>query len=460
MRNRIFFIALIIVLAGFSIWAVLPNNPGIHIGEFNRSMETILGLDLMGGMQVLLEVPENITVSASQLSDARAILENRSNALGVSEVVFQSAGNNRIVGEFPGLTNTDEVISIIKQTGQLEFVDAGDTWLKEGTVVETDFGLTTDAATTSTAGVTTSENLLATPTPATEPVTVYHTLMTGDQLKTVTVSTNQIGRVVVDFSLEPEGAAIFSDYTTNNQGKYLAIVVDKKVISCPIVNAAITDGAGYIEGSFTYDTANALAIQLRYGSLPIPLNLVESRLIGPSLGQESLQKSLFAGIIGFIVIALFMIIFYRLPGAISVIAILIYGLITIAVYKLIPVTLTLPGIAGFLLSTGGALDSNILIFERLKEELRSGRNLANAVDLGWKRAWPSIRDSNAATLITSLVLFIFGAQYGASTVKGFAFTLAIGVVISLFGSLVVTRTLLSEVLRLVKTTNYSRWFGL
>jgi len=236
--------------------------------------------------------------------------------------------------------------------------------------------------------------------------------------------------------------------------------LDGKVISAPTIEDAITDGQGVISGSFTYETANNLAVQLRYGSLPIPLKVVETRTVGPTLGQDSLQKSLLAGIIGFTIIILFMALFYRLPGVVADLAIIIYALIAFAVFRFIPVTLTLPGIAGFLLSTGSALDANILIFERIKEELRSGKSLRQAVDLGWRRAWPSIRDSNVATLITSGILFWFGSTYGATFVKGFSITLALGVVISLFGALVVSRTIMELVLTKFKSTNYAKWFGI
>ena len=190
------------------------------------------------------------------------------------------------------------------------------------------------------------------------------------------------------------------------------------------------------------------------------MTVIQSRVIGPTLGQDSLSRSLVAGIVGFILITLFMLIYYRLPGFVAILALVTYGVITLAIYKVLPVTLTLPGIAGFLLGTGGALDANILIFERFKEELRNGRKLGQALELGWKRAWPSIRDSNAATLITSAILFWFGSAFGASTVKGFALTLALGVLISLFGAIIVTRAFLNEVLALIKPTNYSRWFGI
>jgi preprotein translocase subunit SecD len=284
--------------------------------------------------------------------------------------------------------------------------------------------------------------------------------MTGDQLDQVGVSTDTTtGNVVITFTLKSAGAQIFSDYTTNNVGRYLAIVLDKTIISAPQINEPITEGEGIIQGSFTVDSANALAIQLRYGSLPIPLKVAESRVVGPTLGQDSLQKSIIAGLVGFGIVVLFMLIFYKLAGGVAILAIASYALITLALYKLLPVTLTLPGIAGFLLSTGGALDANILIFERLKEELRSGRTLLQAVDLGWKRAWPSIRDSNIATLITSAILFWFGSSFGATIVKGFAITLALGVLISLFSSIFITRAFLNIVLNFVSPKIPRKWFG-
>lgn len=449
MKQRYVNLVLILLLLAVVIWIDLPNNPGIHLGNINRNLDTVLGLDLQGGLQVLLEadLPETTQVSATDMENARQILENRSNGLGVSEVTFQVAGTRRIVGEFPGLENTDEVIAVLKEVGQLEFVDTGTTFLPAGTEVLTDFG----------------GQQLAQPQDLTgEAPVVYPTVMTGASLKEVSVTQNQIGEIVVQFSLNDEGAKIFGDHTSANVGKYLAIVLDKKVISTPRIESAITQGSGVITGNFNYETANNLAIQLRYGSLPIPFKVVESRLVGPTLGEDSLNKSLNAGIVGMIIITLFMLIYYRVPGAVAMLSIATYGLITLALFKLIPVTLTLPGIAGLMLSTGGALDANILIFERLKEELRSGRKLEQAVNLSWKRAWPSIRDSNLATLITSLILFWFGSAFGASTVKGFAVTLAIGVAVSLFCAIFVTRTYLDIVLKITNTSDHEKnvkWFG-
>jgi len=464
MRRRTLTIVVLLLLIAVAIWIDLPNNPGIKLGNFSRSLDVVLGLDLQGGLQVLLEadVPPDVTVDPQSMEDTKIILENRSNGLGVSEVTFQVAGGRRIVGEFPGLTNTEEVLAVLKETGQLEFVDLGDIYLEPGTVVNTD--LQDQLAQFGKVGLETLPTVETPADPAaTEvPVTdkIWHTIMTGDQLSSVIVSTDSLGQYAIDFQLKPDGTQIFGEYTTNNIGKYLAIVLDKKVISAPVINGAITEGQGQISGGFTRDSANNLAIQLRYGSLPVALTIAQTRDISPTLGQDSLQKSLIAGIVGFIIISLFMIIYYRLPGIVAVFAIITFGLFTLAVYKILPVTLTLPGIAGFLLSTGGALDANILIFERMKEELRSGRKVGQAFDLGWKRAWPSIRDSNAATLITSAILFWFGSAFGASAVRGFALTLALGVAISLFGALVVTKTYLSLTLEATKPKDLNRWFGL
>ncbi len=454
-------LGLIALLLALAIVIVVPSTAArIQDLGIDRDLEEfVLGLDLRGGVQALLEVPESYqgTIDPESLANAQRILENRTNALGVSENLFQVAGDRRIVAEFPGLTDPEGVLSVIKETGQMEFVDLGDNpeMLREGDIVRTDRSATEveDPATSETA-----------PT-ARVSEQVYRTVMTGDQLSSVTVGQDTLGRFVIDFALKPEGATIFGNHTTMNIGKILAIVLDNRIISAPRIDGAITGGQGQISGSFTNETANELAIQMRYGALPVPFVVVESRLIGPTLGQDSLQKSLVAGLIGFAIVILFMGIYYRVPGIVAILSILSYAVLTLALFKLIPVTLTLPGIAGFLLSTGSALDANILIFERLKEELRAGRSFAIAVDQAWKRAWPSIRDSNIATLITSGILFWFGSSFGATIVKGFAFTLGVGVFVSLFCAIVVTRTFLNLVIAAMKPetgpqSKHLKWFGI
>jgi preprotein translocase subunit SecD len=456
MKQRdIISLAVIVLLLAIALIIVLPGTSSrlSDIG-IQRSMDFVLGLDLRGGVQALLEVPATYQgqVTAQELADAQRILENRTNALGVSENQFQAAGDRRIVAEFPGQDEPDKVLAVIKETGQMEFVDLGDNPenLQEGDVVRTDLGGEATSAPADDAG-------------AAAPVsdTVYPTIMTGDQLRSVGVTTGQVGGYVIQFELKPDGATIFGDYTRNNVGKILAIVLDKRIISAPRINSPITEGSGIIEGNFTNESANELAIQMRYGALPLPFEVVESRLIGPTLGQDSLDRSLMAGMIGFVIVILFMGIYYRLPGFVAILSILTYAVLTLALFKLIPVTLTLPGIAGFLLSTGSALDANILFFERLKEELRAGRNYLQAADLAWKRAWPSIRDSNIATLITCAILFWFGSSFGATIVKGFAFTLAVGVGVSIFTAFVVSRSLLNLVITALKPgANQLKWFGI
>ena len=458
----------ILVIVAIAVWMVLPNNPGIHIGSINRQIQTRLGLDLVGGVQALLEadVPASQPVSAQDMQTARQIVENRVNGLGVSEAVVQQAGERRIVVELPGETDPQKALDTIKQTGVLEFVAMDNSPVPEGTVIKTDFASSGEAQ--PTPGPT---ETLPTPNPAesgtTQPVspttstqeTVYHTVMTGSDLKTVQVTTTTTGQYEVSFTLTDQGSKIFGDYTSAHVGEFLGIVLDKRVISVPRINSAITQGSGVITGNFTLESANALAIQLRYGSLPIPLKVVESSTVGPTLGQDSLRKSLIAGIIGLSVVILFMALYYRLPGILADLALMVYALITFALFRFIPVTLTLPGIAGFVLSIGVAVDANVLIFERLKEELRSGRTLRQAIDLGWNRAWPSIRDSNFSTLITCSILFWFGSTYGASIVKGFALTLAVGVLVSMFTAIIVTRSFLHLLLDNIEFVKHVRWFG-
>ncbi len=461
-NSRLLIIAILIALA---LWIDLGDTISIanpFNGEiiYQRDVSPRLGLDLRGGLQVLLEadLPEDAEITPDSMEVARSVIENRTNALGVSENIVQIAGDRRIVGEFPGLKDTEGIISIIQQTGLLEFVDMADNPLPPGTIIETDYGLSSDALPAATEETAPVEG--ADPSPETAEPVIYHTVMTGAALDDVGVTQDNFGQYQIAFVLTDDGSDVFGDYTTTHSGQYLGIVLDKLVISSPRINEPITEGSGVISGQFTLESANNLAVQLRYGSLPVPLKIVESRIIGPTLGEDSLQRSLQAGLIGFIIVILFMGIYYRLPGITADISILFYAAIAFAVFKGIGVTLTLPGIAGFMLSTGSALDANILVFERLKEELRHGRTLKQAFDMAWTRAWPSIRDSNAAVLITSVILFWFGNAFGATIVKGFAITLALGVSISLFSALYITRTLLAIALDKIKIKNHQRWFGI
>lgn len=448
----------IVIIAAAAGWLALPDHPGIHIGNINRDIKTYLGLDLVGGTQTLLEadLPDNEDIDPEAMRTARNIVENRVNALGVTEALVQLAGDRRIVVELPGVKDPEEAVATIKGTALMEWVDMGSTPLPVGTEIKTDYA---QSSTGTSSQVTPEAGTPITGTTAAEE-TIWHTVMTGKELSQVGVTADQLGQPSVAFELTSEGSEIFAEYTRNNIGMFLAIVLDKVIISAPRVSSAILEGSGVIEGNFTIEEANNLAVQLRYGALPIPMRVIETRTIGPTLGQDSLQKSLIAGAIGLGIVMLFMALYYRVPGLIANVSILIYGLLTLALFRTIPVTLTLAGIAGLMLSTGSALDANILIFERLKEELRARKSLKSAVELGWKRAWPSIRDSNIATLITCAILFWFGSAFGATIVKGFAVTLFIGVGVSLFTAIVVTRSFLSAIFNLTQPEDYGKWFGL
>jgi len=468
MKNKLLRVLLILAILLVVIIVDFPILKDLKSNVFKKEVSAVLGLDLRGGMQVVLQAPEGYSIDQETLQVAATILENRSNALGVSEVVFQVAGDNYIVGEFPGLENISEVIGVIKQTGMLEFVDVGDNFLAPGTEIRTDYQIggqvTPEVVTPTPAPLNVGQPEIASPQPTGS--TVYHTVITGADLASVVVTPpqNPADGYAVAFTLKPEAKDTFGAFTKANVGKLLAIVLDKKIVSTPVIHQAIETGEGSISGqgenAYTFDEANNLRITLFYGTLPVALEIAESRVVGPTLGQASLQKSLFAAAIGFAIVSLFMLIYYRAPGFVAILSILFFGLITFALYLLIPVTLTLPGIAGFLLSVGSALDANILQFERIKEELRKGRTLFQAVDLGWRRAWPSIRDSNLATIITSSILFWFGSTFGATIVKGFALTLALGVAVSLFTALFVTRTLLNLGVKSLEKADKKRWFGI
>jgi len=475
----------ILLLIALTVWIDLPHPKPVRIGNVERTIDVVRGLDLQGGLQVLMEadLPPGSTVRTEDLQTARNIIENRVNGLGVSEPVVLVAGNNRILVELPGIGDTEQAVATIRQTALLEFVELERADLALVGIpgaIRTDFGL----GTTENASV--AETPTTTPAPASTPTgaaasggstpesiepteqpggvftsdRILHTVMTGADLAEALVTQDEVGNLGVSFDLTDRGAQVFGDYTSAHVGDLLGIVLDGTLISAPVINQPITEGHGIITGQFTPEEANGLAVQLRFGRLPVPLRVVESKSVGPTLGEDSLRKSALAGVIGLAVVTSFMGLYYRLPGLIADAALLVYALLTFAVFKLIPVTLTLPGIAGFVLSIGVAVDANVLIFERMKEELRSGRTVEQAIELGFSRAWPSIRDSNLSTLITCAILYWFGSAFGASLVKGFSLTLALGVMASLFTAITVTRTFLHVVLDNLRQAARPRWFGI
>ena len=451
---------LILLVFGLALWLALPNS-GLHFSLGSRRIDWDVkvheGLDLQGGLQVLLEadLPADTPVSTDNLRAARTIVERRVNGLGVTEPLVQEQGQRRISVELPGIEKPEQAVALLKETGLLEFVDVGRQPVTAGTLIRT----------TGSTALPSNVEALAAESKAGKQVkqedVIYPTIMSGADLESANVTRNSnTGEYVISFTLNEKGTQIFGGHTTKSTGAYLAIVLDGAVISSPTIREPITSGTGQISGQFTADSANQLALQLRYGALPVPLKVVNTRTIGPTLGQDSVRLSQNAGLIGFFTVALFMILYYRLPGLVAVMALAMYSAITFALFKIIPVTLTLPGIAGFVLSVGVAVDANILIFERMKEELRGGRRLAKALDEGFGRAWPSIRDSNISSLITCAILYWFGSSFGASLVQGFALTLALGIAVSLFTALVATRTMLHTVLDWVDAEKRPSWLGL
>lgn len=471
-RRNLVLLGGIIILAAVAIWVDLPTNPGIHIHlgpiQIDREIKVRQGLDLQGGMQVLLEadVPPDEPVDRQAVAAAKGIIEKRVDGLGVSEPLIQLQGTRRIIVELPGLKNPEEAVAAFGKTGLLEFVHAANIYLPPGSLVQTTEEVTVP---TPTAIMEATPTLTATPTvAATEPLPptpapeerVFETVMTGRNLRSANLIVDDYNQIQITFALDEEGTQIFADYTAENVGQVMCIVLDKEVVSCATIKDVISKGEVLLtrEGGFTPAEAEGIVIRLRYGALPIPLRVETHREVGPTLGEDSVRKSTLAGTIGLSMVVAFMLIYYRLPGLLADLALGIYAAVVFALFKLIPVVLTLAGIAGFILSVGMAVDANILIFERLKEELRAGKGLHLAVEQGFSRAWSSIRDSNISTLITCAILFWLGSYFGASIVKGFALTLAIGVVVSMFTAIIVTRTFLRLVIDLdIVKTNW--WFG-
>lgn len=417
-----------------------PTGPDLRIGTkdsgepvISREFKVRLGLDLKGGTQLVYRADLSNISSAdynTAMQGVRDVIERRVNAFGVSEPVVQTSqtsGEHRLIVELAGISDVQTAIDLIGQTPLLEFKE-----VKEGT------GATSiDTSNIDTSDPEQVKKLLATSQPE-----YIATKLTGAQLKSAKVDFDQqTGQAVVALQFNDEGRKLFADITKRNIGKQVAILLDGNVISAPVVNQTITEGQAIITGDFSIDEAKTLATRLNSGALPVPISLVSQQTIGASLGKISVQKSVFAGFLGFIVIALFMIVYYRLPGILATIALVFYTILTLALYKFIPVTLTLAGIAGFILSIGMAVDANILIFERIKEEMRHGKSLADAIQQGFSHAWPSIRDSNVSTFITAVIL----SWFGTSIVKGFAVTLGLGVIVSMFSAIIVTKLLLQMI---------------
>lgn len=442
---RILKFLIVFLIAFFIISIDLPENLPIkfNIGKFKvdytinppvldttifgfkikKDFKTRYGLDLKGGSHLVFETqtaklkPQDVT---DAINSARDIIERRVNFFGVSEPVVQtvqSGKNYQIVVDLPGVTDVADAVRLIGKTAQLTFKEEGNVDQKTAT--------------------TTPLVLLLT----------KETGLTGKDIKKATVTFDpQTGEPQVALSFTNEGTKIFAKLTEKNVGKPLGIFLDDYPLSAPIVKQPITDGNAVISGNFTIDDAKKLAISINSGALPVPIKLVEQRNIGPTLGAEQIRKSIYAGAVGLIMVITFMVLYYGRLGGIASLALIIYGLISLAIFRTIPVVLTLPGVAGFILSIGMAVDSNILIFERIKEELRKGRDFDVAIRLGFGRAIDAIKDANITTLIVAFILFNplnweFLPQFGL--IRGFALTLAIGVATSLFTGVVITKRLIN-----------------
>jgi preprotein translocase subunit SecD len=451
-RREISWLVLILLITGIALSINLtprvnpddPNDrrelwPTANIWP-QRDVHTRLGLDLRGGTQVLLQAREQIT-DPEQLEVARNVIEQRVNGLGLTEATVQTSGNDRIIVELPDVSEPEQALATIRSTGKLEFIDPQGQFLQTGQLVRT-----TDSPEPPLAAAVddtdTADSPAAQELQAAQQGPLYEVVADGIDLQTNAVQPgfDESGRPIVTFEFSNPSADRLQQFTAQNVGKPLTIVLDNRVQSSPTIQAVLP-GRGNISTTSTEDRDHIYNV-LRYGSLPVGFDVETSRIVSATLGEDSIQRSWLAGVIGLGAVALFMILYYRLPGVLAVAALLIYTMIALAIYRFIPITLTLAGIAGFILSIGLAVDGNVLIFGRLKEELRRGRSLATAVEEGFTHAWPSIRDSNVATLITTVILYWFGSNFGVSIIQGFAIALGIGIVISLFTSVVITRNFL------------------
>ena len=388
MKNKLIMFWAIVALVIFSITMICVKP-------------TKLGLDLVGGSRLVLEAqPTNGIVTPDIMSSLKFAIENRVNKLGVSETVVQQIGDKRLVVEIPDVSDLNQAKAYIGETAELDFRKPE---MKNGVEVWVSTGLT------------------------------------GKDLERADVGSNsQNGQWVVDLSFNPAGTKKFGDLTKKMVGQQMAIFFNGELQSAPVIREPIMGGRAQISGGengFEYNEAKKMVDLLNAGALPTPAKIIEENTVGPTLGADSIAKSKIAGAIGLGFVMLFMIFYYRAPGLIADIALIIYGIILFMIFKMVPVTLTLAGIAGFILSIGMAVDANVLIFERTKEELKAGRTLFTAINSGFDRAFTSIFDSNMTTIITCVILYCLGT----SIVKGFALTLAIGVAVSMFTAITVTK---------------------
>lgn len=410
----------------YRLWAVILIICGVALGYwlYRTHFSFKLGLDLAGGTELVYTADTSKVAATdvdSSMSALQDVIERRVNAFGVSEPVVEvqksgalGGGDNQLIVDLPGVTDVSKAIAQIGETPVLEFKLAE---ISTSSPVQT-------LNSSSTANAT---------------VAFIDTGLTGRYLEGADIEFDpNTGAPIIGLQFNSDGAALFSTITKNNTGKVLAIFLDGQVISSPVIQQEVDGGRAQITGQFTTAQAQSLVNDLNLGALPVPITLSSTETIGPSLGSAAVKAGVDAGLVGFLLLSLFLILWYRLPGFIAVVALALYTVLSLTIFKLIPVTLTAAGIAGFVLSVGMAVDANILIFERMKEELKKGSHVKEAMHEGFHRAWLSIRDSNISSIITACVLF----WLGTSSVKGFALTLGIGVAISMFTAITASRTFL------------------
>lgn len=418
----------IVIIVAIAVWVDLPGKHTIKVGNFINKTYNIdirQGLDLAGGSQLVYQLDLSKTKNKSDaINGVIDTINRRVNSLGVTEPTIRSGkvGSERtVIVELPGITDTQEAINLIGKTAQLEFYEPS-----------------TDQA-----------KLKNSPIPGFIP-----TGLTGKDLKSASSSIQTSGSTgaadltggepIVTMTFNSEGKKLFSDITKRNLGKTVAIVIDNQVVEAPTVQAEIDQGTATISGGFkTIKEAHDAAITLSSGALPVSIKLIQEQTISATLGKNSIEKSLVAGIVGVLLVMLFMIIYYGVKGIFASIALALYTIMVFAIFKSMHVTITLAGIAGLILSIGAAVDANILIFERMKEEQLTSNKIRHIIEIGFKRAWSSIRDSNVSSIITASILFYFGT----SIIRGFALTLLIGVLVSMFSAITISQTLLILFLR-------------
>lgn len=425
-RAKAFYVIVIAVLIGYFVYST--NGP-------DSSRPFRLGLDLSGGAHLVYKAdvsklaPADIAESMAALRDS---VERRINVFGVSEPLVQTQQNAtlssseaayKLIVELPGITDTKEAAAAIGATPNLEFRLASTTELEKARSASVSTGTTTP--------IELDQSYLSNFKP---------TGLTGAMIARASLGFDQTtNQPIVQLAFTDEGRTLFSNVTRDNTGYLLGIFLDGVLIEAPVIREQIPNGTAQISGGFTLPTAQTLVRNLNFGALPIPISLIAENTIGPTLGQQAVRGGIMAGIVSFIIIGLFLIVWYRLPGLVATIALAIYTVVMLAIFKVLPVTLTAAGIAGFIITIGMAVDANILIFERMKEETARGRGVWDAMHEGFHRAWPSIRDSNVSSIITGIILYKFGSS---SVITGFALVFIIGVLVSMFTAITASRLML------------------